>query len=129
MVRQCSRRAGCMRTVIRRRGVSRSILARQRLERSPPGFFVETGPWRSCVAQRNPNVLDFAPVTKATAPSPRRFTSRSSLLARSMMCMASALQMALNEILDVVNQDRSEAEIDEARAKRRTAVLLCERVG
>ena len=32
--------------------------------------------------------------------------------------------MELNEILDVVNQDRSEAEIDEARAKRRTAVLL-----
>jgi hypothetical protein len=29
----------------------------------------------------------------------------------------------------VVNHDRSEAEVDEARAKRRTAVLLCERSG
>jgi hypothetical protein len=36
---------------------------------------------------------------------------------------------ALNEFLDVVNHDRSEAEVDEARAKRRTAVLLCERSG
>jgi hypothetical protein len=37
--------------------------------------------------------------------------------------------MALNEFLDMVNQDQSETEMDEARAKRWTAVLLCERVG
>ena len=34
---------------------------------------------------------------------------------------------ALNEFLGGVNHDRSEAEMDEAKAKRRTAVLLRER--